>query len=97
MHVSNLSKGEVKSTRFESFPPNEAETTFQAARNVCVCVRVRNMPAPHHDGGDHHGAVLHAGRIVGQKGRVLDQHQFVGVVPVADLQGRAEPATGCVF
>lgn len=42
----------------------------------------------YHDGGDHHGAVLHARRVVGEERRVLDQHQFVGVVPVADLEGR---------
>lgn len=44
------------------------------------------MPLSYHDGGDDDGAVLYARRVVWQQGRVLDQHQFVCVVPVADLR-----------
>lgn len=56
-----------------------------------------NVPASHHDGGDHDGAVLHAGGVVWEERRVLDQHQFVCVVPVADLQGGTRRAAGCGF
>lgn len=41
--------------------------------------------ASYHDGGNHDGAVFHASGVVRKQRRVLDQHQFVGVVPVADL------------
>lgn len=51
------------------------------------------MPASYHDGGNHDGAVLHASGVVWKQRRVLDQHQFVGVVPVADLQGKTKYET----
>ena len=55
---------------------------------VCVCVCVsEHMPVSYHDGRDDNGAVFHAGCVVGKQRRVLDQHQFVRIVPVADLQG----------
>lgn len=54
---------------------------------VCVCAG-ESMPDSYHDGGDHDCAVLHASRVVWKQRRVLDQHQFVCVVPVADLQGK---------
>lgn len=49
-------------------------------------------PGSYHDGGDHHGAVLQAGGVVGEQRGVLDQHQLVRVVPVADLSERRASA-----
>lgn len=51
-----------------------------------ACVGER-MPVSYHDGGDDDGAVLHARSVIWKQRRVLDQDQFVCVVPVADLQG----------
>lgn len=53
---------------------------------VCVCVG-ENMPVSYHDGSDYNCAVFHARRVVWKQRRVLDQNQFVLVIPVADLPG----------
>lgn len=51
----------------------------------CVCFGA-NMPVPYHDGSYYNSAVLHARSVIRKQRRVLDQHQFVCIVPVADLQ-----------
>ena len=53
---------------------------------VCVCVG-ENMPVSYHDGSDYNCAVFHARRVVWKQRRVLDQNQFILVIPVADLAG----------
>lgn len=63
----------------------------QTCKSVHVSMRART-PGSYHDGGDHHGAVLQAGGVVGQQRGVLDQHQLVRVVPVADLSERRASA-----
>lgn len=54
---------------------------------VCLCVCVGdNMPVSYHDGSDDNRAVLHARSVIWKQRRVLDQHQFVCVIPITDLQ-----------
>lgn len=47
-----------------------------------------HMLVSYHDGGDYNSTVFHARSVIWKQWRVLDKHQFVCVVPVADLQGK---------
>lgn len=44
----------------------------------------------YHDGCHDHRAVLHRRAVIGQSIFILDQHEFVNVVPVANLQDTEE-------
>lgn len=46
------------------------------------------MLVSYHDGSDNNCAVLHARSVIRKQWRVLDQYQFVSIVPVANLQGK---------
>lgn len=46
------------------------------------------MRASYHDGSNYNSAVLHARSVIWKQWRVLDQYQFVCIVPVANLQGK---------
>jgi hypothetical protein len=42
----------------------------------------------YHDGRHDHGPVLHCRAVIGQRVLILDQHQLVNVIPVANLEER---------
>lgn len=69
---------------------NKVSWHYRFVKNMTECVSEcvgEYIPVSYHDGSNYDGAVLHAGGVIRKQRRVLDQHQFVCVVPVADLQG----------
>lgn len=47
-------------------------------------------PVSYHDCSNYNSTILHARSVVWKQRRVLDQHQFVRVIPVANLQEKQE-------
>lgn len=47
----------------------------------------KRMLVSYHDGSHNDSPVLNASGVIGKQRGVLDEHQLVRIIPIADLQG----------